>query len=233
MIEKDDNINGLLDKVIAISKNFVSEYEAWYSEALALIKQIIPDRESDFKSLYENPRTEREDITSENYVIQDAIHGLQVSYLGEVKADRSDALPKLKQQVSILESAIRRFESKLFDITTLVQADILDSELAAARELLKHKFLRAAGAVCGVVLEKHLQTVSSNSNLKTKKKNPSIADWNDLLKNEGAIDIVKWRLIQHLGDIRNLCAHNKDREPKKEEVQDLIDGVDKVIKTTF
>lgn len=50
---------------------------------------------------------------------------------------------------------------------------------------------------------------------------------------EKVYDIVNWRFIQHLGDIRNLCDHNKDREPTKEEVEELINGTEKVIKTIF
>lgn len=37
----------------------------------------------------------------------------------------------------------------------------------------------------------------------------------------------------NLGDIRNLCDHNKDRDPKKEEVEDLISGVEAIIKTVY
>jgi hypothetical protein len=43
----------------------------------------------------------------------------------------------------------------------------------------------------------------------------------------------RWRFIQHLADITNLCDHNKEREPTEEEVQELIEGVSKVVKTTF
>jgi len=46
-------------------------------------------------------------------------------------------------------------------------------------------------------------------------------------------DVVQWRFVQRLGDIRNYCAHNKDREPTKDEVNELIDGADKIIKTVF
>jgi hypothetical protein len=62
---------------------------------------------------------------------------------------------------------------------------------------------------------------------------PTISDFNELLKGGDVIDLVMWRFIQHLGDIRNLCDHGKDREPTKDEVLELIDGVDKVIKTVF
>ena len=54
-----------------------------------------------------------------------------------------------------------------------------------------------------------------------------------MLKDNDVIDTPTWRFIQHLGDLRNLCDHNKDRVPKKEEVDDLIAGVVKIIKTIF
>jgi len=53
---------------------------------------------------------------------------------------------------------------------------------------------------------------------------------NQLLKDSGVIDTPMWRCIQHLGDLRNLCDHSEGREPSREEVNDLISGVTKVIK---
>jgi len=70
----------------------------------------------------------------------------------------------------------------LFEIRQLVQADLFDSEIGAARELLENKFLRAAGAVAGVVLEKHLRQVCDDRGLKILKKNPTLGDLNELLK---------------------------------------------------
>ena len=40
-------------------------------------------------------------------------------------------------------------------------------------------------------------------------------------------------MIQRLGDLRNLCDHNKQREPIKEDVYELINGVEKVTKTIY
>jgi hypothetical protein len=65
------------------------------------------------------------------------------------------------------------------------------------------------------------------------KKNPTIGDFNDLLKNADVIDTPRWRANQHLADIRNLCDHNKVKEPTEEQLHDLIDGVAKVLKSTF
>ncbi len=213
---------------------FKKSYQSWYSECLTLIKQLLPDRLADFIRLYEKPKG-RKVIGFENYRIEDALQGLRVTrhYDGEVVADSKSAMPHLTQQVAILDSVKGRFESSLYDIRQLVQADLLDSELDAARELLKHKFMRAAGAVAGVVLEKQLLEVCLNHNIKSSKKHPTIADLNDALKHSDVIETPQWRFHQHLADIRNLCDHNKQKEPTADQVSALIEGVSKVAKTVF
>ena len=148
-------------------------------------------------------------------------------------ADPKAGLPKFELQKCILESATGRFESSLFDIKKILQADIFDTEIESARELLKNGYERAAGTIAGLVLETHLAQVCASHNLTLSKKNPSISDYNDALKDSNVIEVPDWRLIQHLTDIRNLCAHKKKRDPKKEEVESLIDGVDKVCKTVY
>ncbi|WP_024955108.1 hypothetical protein [Sulfurospirillum arcachonense] len=220
-------------KIIKSLPKVNDEYQAWYSEAKVLIKQLLPDRLNDFTRHYEKPKP-RKDIDFENYRIEDYLQGLHVTRGGShIVVDKSAAIPHFKQQQAILNAVSLRFESTLFDIKQLVQADLFDSELETARELIKHGFLRGAGAISGVVLEKHLAQVAVNHNVKTRKKNPTINDFNELLKNEGILDVPPWRQIQRLGDIRNLCDHNKEREPTKEEVEELVDGVEKFTKTLF
>lgn len=54
-----------------------------------------------------------------------------------------------------------------------------------------------------------------------------------LLMNNSVIDISQWRHLQYLGDIRNLCDHDKSSEPAKENLDDLIAGAKKVLKTVY
>jgi hypothetical protein len=153
---------------------------------------------------------------------------------GEMPFDDYAAVAmRLHVQLEILKSVEARFESSLLDIRQIVQADLYDSELEGARDLLKTGFLRGAGVVTGVVLEKHLSHVSANHKIPLRKKNPTISDYNDLLKQNSVVDVPDWRYIQRLGDLRNLCGHNKDREPTKDEVAELIDGVAKILKTLY
>jgi hypothetical protein len=125
----------------------------------------------------------------------------------------------------------QRFQSSLFEIKQLVQADLFDSELDAAKELAAKKFTRAAGALAGVVLERHLREIAIKHSLTPRKSKPCISDWNDLLKSSDVIDMANWRFIQHLGDIRNLCDHPKSTDPTPEQAMDLVNGVAKIIKT--
>ncbi|RKR54636.1 hypothetical protein C7387_2802 [Yokenella regensburgei] len=213
--------------------NFRDEYQKWYTKAYRVISQIIPERLAEFETIYKGD-PKRKDVTYMNYSVSDYLVGLQqTNGLGEVVRSPKDAIRKMEIQYKILSSAKERFKSTLFDIKDIVQADIFDSELETAKELNKKGFIRAAGAVTGVVLEKHLAHVCSLHTLKSRKAHPSIAEFNQLLKDNDIIDTPAWRFIQHLGDIRNLCDHGKEREPTKEEVYELITGVDKITKTVF
>lgn len=222
------------EELIKSLPNFRNDYQAWYSEAKLVIKQLLPDRLSDFERHYEKPKP-RKDITSDNYRIEDYLQALSVTHgwQKELVVGPDAAIPQFQQQLAMLKSVSQRFESSLFDIRQLVQADLFDSELEEARQLIKNGFLRGAGAIAGVVLEKHLAQVADNHNMKTRKKHPTISDFNDLLKKGGVLDVPSWRKMQRLGDIRNLCDHNKERNPTKEEVQELVDGVEKFTKTLF
>jgi hypothetical protein len=214
--------------------SFKGTYQEWYSEAKALIRQVLPDRLADFVRHYEKPKP-RKDITFENYKIEDHLQGLTVTrgYEKTKIVGPEAAIPQFQQQLAILESAKARFQSSLFDIRQLVQGDIFDSELDAAEELAKNKFTRAAGAMAGVVLERHLAHVSENHTIKVAKKSPGISDLNNALKDASAIDVPQWRFIQHLADIRNLCDHNKKTDPTVEQVDNLVAGVRKITKTLF
>ena len=214
--------------------SFSEDYQSWYSEAKMLIKQLLPERLADFVRLYEKPRS-RKEITYENYRIEDYFQNLMVTSgpFETFIAGREAAIPQFHQQLAILKSVKARFESSLFEIRQLVQADLFDSELDAAKELNKHKFTRGAGALAGVVLERHLAQVCDNHNIKITKKAPGIADLNNALKEANVIDVPDWRFTQHLADIRNLCDHDKRIEPTTEQVDNLIAGVMKVTKMLF
>lgn len=215
---------------------FFAIYQKWYTEAHEVVRQILPSRLEEFEKLYKG-QEKRKKIDGQTYSIQDWLLGIRSGtdrFSGEkFYNDESCAFMQFQMQVGILKSANSRFESSLFDLRKLVQADLFNSEIDAARELLKSGFLRGAGAIAGVVLEKHLEEVCETHSIIVETKEPNIGYLNDLLKNNNVIDIPDWRFIQRLGDLRNLCDHNKKREPTSNEVEELINGVDKILKSIF
>ena len=218
-----------------LAGSFEDRYQRWFTEAQSVLKQLLPDRLSEFEDLYKLD-SKRKSIDVTSYTIQDWLMGVRsnTDYRGKRNFDDfAVVIMRFRTQTEILKSVEARFESKLFEIKQLVQADIFDSELAESKELLKNGFVRGAGVIAGVVLEKHLAQTCSNHNVSTRKKHPSVSDFNDALKKMSVTDVPTWRQIQRLGDIRNLCGHNKEREPTRDEVGDLIDGVEKITKRLY
>ena len=216
-------------------QTFHSSYQRWYSEAHEVVHQLLPARLIEFKTLYYG-NEKRKSFNAETYAIKDWLLGIRANQNWEgVKTfdDAGAVFMRFQTQVEILKSASVRFESSLLDIKQILQADLFDSEVESAKELLEKGFLRASGAVVGVVAEKHLDQVCNNHNIRITKKKPTISFYNDALKREGIIEVPEWRFIQRLGDLRNLCDHNKEKEPTKDEVNELILGVDKLTKTIF
>lgn len=207
--------------------NFDEKYQKWYSKTLAIIKIVLPGRQKEFELLY-RAANERKQLTLLNYTISDAIRGMQTRDKSITAYAASDLL---KTQINIVKSLREVLESRLNEIKNLLEFDVFEKEIDSARYLLKNKYVRSAGAICGVIIEKHLVNMLAAMNIVPSKKNPTINDLNEDLYKNDIIDLTQYKYLQYLGDIRNKCDHNKSVEPTKEEVEDLINGTDKIIKS--
>ena len=214
--------------------NIKTTYQKWYSVSCNVISQLISHRLEEFKLVYINPKRKNGNIDFISYTISDYLQGSVIFKNGIKSFDIFDSFAaKLMLQISILQSCEAILDSKLSDLEGFLQSELFDSELDTAKDLLKKKHIRLAGALAGITLEVHLKKICKNHSITLRKANPTISDCNEALKNEEVIDIVTWRLIQRLGDIRNLSVHAKDREPTESEVQDLIIGCQKLIAELF
>lgn len=227
-----DGDNNKARKAVEKLPSFKSEYQVWFSEAQNVVKQVLPDRFADFNSHYEYPRV-RKSISYGNYMVRDYLQGLQVTRSYEVVVDSTAAINEFRQQLNIIKAARSTLDSVLMDLRGMLQADLFDSEVEAAEALMKAGYMRASGAMCGVVIERHLQSTCAAHNITVRKKHPNISDLNQLLKDSGIIEVPQWRFVQHLADIRNLCDHAKKKEPSGEEISDLVLGTKKILKTIF
>lgn len=211
---------------------FDREYQGWYSASMSVVRQLLPQRSTDFEEAYRaDPRRKAFDYAS--YRLSDrVVYMVGLDGLGQERFSSAQAAyTRFTIQLDILKAAQARLDSAVHDIEQLLQADLHDSELGAAAELAKKKFLRPSGVVAGVVLEAHLKRVASSHNVRITKRDPTLSDLNEALKKAEVYDLTTWRFIGHLTDLRNLCGHDKDREPTREDVDALIAGVSRTIKT--
>ena len=207
--------------------DFAEAYQKWYSRTLTIIKVVLPQRQTEFEQLYA-PSSNRKELTILNYTIQDAIKGI---YNERTRVEPTTANDLIRTQIHILKSVYELADKRLNEINNMLELDVFEKELDSARHLLKNKYFRSAGAICGVLIEKHLLGMLKFAGLKQSKNNPTISTLNDDLYSNSIIDSVQYKFLLYLGGIRNKCDHNKAEDPTKEEIQELINGTEKVINT--
>lgn len=220
----------IVKSVMKVEPEFQYEYQSWYSKALRLIEQTMPGRYDEFVDLYRVKA--RKHYSFSNYAIYDHFLRILPNNMDE-QTCKSAVISRFFNQLAIIKSLNSSIDSILYDVSGTIAARLSDSELVVCRELLKARQPRAAGAVAGVLLERHLSMLVTSRDIPIKRKHYSISEYNDLLKDAGILDVPTWRMIQHLADIRNYCVHQKEREPTRDEVTSLIDGVDRFLKTVF
>lgn len=220
-------LEGALDKEQLKDFSFQTELQIWYSKAIKLMEVFGRDRLSEFKSYYEvDPK--RKFMGYGTYVIQDYLKGIKPSKYKEFDHN-NETNKNLYNQYTILNSIYERFDSVLFNIGSELIFEFQELELINAQKLLKIN-IRASGVIAGVILESHLGKVVENHNLKISKKNPTLVDLNDFLKSNNILSVTTFKKVQYLSDLRNLCAHKKEIEPTKEQIEELLEGVNWAIK---
>ena len=203
-----------------------AKYQSWYTRARRVVVQLIPERVNTFDACYDRHRKDNVRLTVTNYSISDYISGI-VDAARSIDTDNR-FMDNLGIQIGILGAAYDMTDSAVRSIELTILHDIAKSNIAGADELILSGHLRAAGVVCGTVLEKHLRDVCASHEIKLSKK-PTLADLNESLKKAGIYDIPLWRLVQRLADIRNICAHATEREPTADEVRDLMRETEKIL----
>lgn len=226
--EQDSLLTLVTGKDLEILK-FGSAYQLWYTKALKLVELLGPDRLAEFVSYYKSD-PKRKSLTPDTFSIQDFVRAVGPA---NNKFDTHNvASIRVFNQFQILSALSSRIDSIFADVTGHFLAELQDSELQTASKLAKTS-PRAAGAVAGVVLERHLQRVADNHQIPIAKKNPTVADLNDPLKAKDIYDLPTFRKIQFLADLRNLCVHQKKTEPTDAQVEELIAGVSAIVKSVF
>lgn len=210
--------NKVIPAMAPLPINIGLEYQRWYSAARIILARNQPDRLEEFDQAYFKERTYEPGV--KELCIKKHV----------TKEEQLQLMDLIAEQSDILSAVPSHLEFSIYDVELTAYSIMMDDELVAARHLLSKGFHRAAGALAGVVLERHLKNLLTKIVPPVKfRKNATLSPLNDLCK-ENIYDMVTWRKVQYLIELRNLCDHDKKRTPNSEEVSILIDGVTAVVK---
>ncbi len=106
----------------------------------------------------------------------------------------------------------------LSSIKTLIQAEVFETQLEQAQELLNSGYKLASAVIAGVVLETGIREICTQEEIAHGKLDKMNAD----LAKKGIYNKLEQKRITALADIRNSAAHGKESEFTKEDVQKMI-----------
>ena len=136
----------------------------------------------------------------------------------------------LKRVRAVFFAAKEDFEGGyLVSVRNLVQAEVADSEIDQATELLDSGYTTAAAVVAGVVLETTLRTLCEKNGLAIGTLNKM----NEDLAKAGAYNSLKQKRITSLAAVRNSAAHGKTGEFTDQDVKSMIAEVQRFAEEVF
>ena len=109
----------------------------------------------------------------------------------------------------------------LSSIRMLIQAEVFDSELEQANELLSSGYSAAAAVIAGVVLETALRELCDKEGISHGNLNKMNTD----LAKAGIYNKLMQKRLTALADVRNSAAHGKSGEFTGQDVTDMIRDV--------
>ena len=127
---------------------------------------------------------------------------------------------------AVLLAAKEDYEGGYFNtLKHLVQAEVFDSELEQAGELLVSGYTSAAAVIAGVVLETGLREMCADNGQDIGKLDKMNAD----LAKAGVYNKLVQKQITALADIRNSAAHGHADQFSKDDVANMIRDVQKIL----
>lgn len=129
---------------------------------------------------------------------------------------------QLKEMRSVFLAAKEDFEGGLLaSVRGIVHAEVFDSELEQASELLDGGYLPAAAVIAGVVLETALRGLCDDQGIPHGKLNKM----NDDLAKAGVYNKLRQKAVVKLADIRNSAAHGNHDQYTAADVASMIEEI--------
>jgi len=148
----------------------------------------------------------------------------------EVPSFYSSNYNVLKRVKAVFLAAKEDFEGGyMASVKKLVHAEVFDSELEQASELLSAGYASAAVVIAGVVLETTLRNLCNEKGIPIGKLDKINSD----LAKSGAYNALVHKRITALEGIRNSAAHGKTNEFTREDAGGMISEIEKFVSTTL
>ncbi len=131
----------------------------------------------------------------------------------------------VKQAFGVLKAAKDDYESgALFELRSLLEAEIFDDFLEQAEHLLGSGYFQAAAVLGGCVLEDALRKICQKKALSLPSK-PKLDSMNSELAKAGVYNKLTQKKITALADIRNSAAHGNRSNFNKQDVEDMLKSI--------
>ncbi|MGZ5435339.1 MAG: DUF4145 domain-containing protein [Pyrinomonadaceae bacterium] len=122
--------------------------------------------------------------------------------------------------------------SYIFDVRTVVQAEVFDDFLQQATHLLDNGYYGPAAIIAGIVLEAGLRKLCDQNNAAIPAK-ATIGPMNDALAKTGLYGTVVKQQISAFATIRNHAAHGQWKEFTSGDVSRMIGWVHTFMENSF
>jgi hypothetical protein len=154
-------------------------------------------------------------------------HFEEAAQRSSMSSTSSDVLERMR---AVFLAAKEDFEGGyLSSVRSLVQAEVFDSELEQASELLSNGYKSASAVIAGTVIETALRELCDRNKVSYGKLDRMNAD----LAKKGVYNANTAKRITALAGTRNSAAHGKPEEFTDGDVKSMIDEIGRFLSQHF
>lgn len=136
------------------------------------------------------------------------------------------SIGKFKSLKAVFNAAKEDFDGGyMTSYKSIVQAEVFDSELEQASELLRSGYYVASAVIAGTVLETSLRELCDRENIPHSKMDKMNAD----LTKAAVYNKIVQKQITALAGIRNSAAHGSTEEFSKTDVEQMINSIEQFL----
>jgi len=211
-------------------------YKRRFEELLSQLEELLASKQSKYDSFSERQKEEIDSnaflewkVKAQNLLSKSC--GKESEHYVEFSENDGVGMygtyySTLKRLRAVFLAAKEDYEGGYLRSTrSLIQAEVFDSELEQAGELLKLGYKAPAAVVAGVVLETTLRELCDQENLAHGKLDKMNSD----LAKAGIYNKLQQKRVTALADIRNSAAHGKPDEYSADDVKAMIQDIERFV----